>query len=279
MEKEEKEFDEIIETKSDKKEIEDQDDILVKQLCEGLDTYRKNRISTFLSSLMAGLEIGFSFMLVAIIYTLFNGKIDDKFIPYLAAFVYPLGFILVVLGKSILFTEQTSLLSLPVLSGKKTIGDLMSLWGIVILGNLVGGYLIGALLVWIGPQLGIISHQGIENLGEHVNHYSRDIILVSSVLAGWLMALLSWIITSTHKATGKILIIYIVTFVIALAGLHHSIVGSIEVFAGFLVSEKITFIDYLTFQSTSLLGNAIGGVFFVAILKYGAFLANNSEEK
>jgi formate/nitrite transporter FocA (FNT family) len=275
---ENKEVDEIIETKSHKEEIEDQDDILVKQLCEGLDTYRKNRVSTFLSSLMAGLEIGFSFMLVAIVYTLFNGTVDDKYIPYLAAFVYPLGFILVVLGKSILFTEQTSLLSLPVLSGRKTIGDLMSLWGIVILGNLVGGYLIGALLVWIGPQLGIISHEGIKNLGDHVNHYSRDIILVSSVLAGWLMALLSWIITSTHKATGKILVIYIVTFVIALAGLHHSIVGSIEVFAGFLVSDKITFIDYLTFQSTSLLGNAIGGVFFVAILKYGAFLANNSEK-
>lgn len=273
-----KEVEEIIDTKSDKEEIEDQDDILVKQLCEGLDTYRKNRVSTFLSSLMAGLEIGFSFMLVAIVYTLFNGTIDDNYIPYLAAFLYPLGFILVVLGKSILFTEQTSLLSLPVLSRRKTVGDLMSLWGIVILGNLVGGYLIGALLVWIGPQLGVISYQGIENLSDHVNHYSRDIILVSSVLAGWLMALLSWIITSTHKATGKILIIYIVTFVIALAGLHHSIVGSIEVFAGFLVSDKITFIDYLTFQLTSLLGNAIGGVFFVAILKYGAFLANNSEE-
>lgn len=275
---EEKEVQEIIDTKSDKEKIEDQDDILVKQLCEGLDTYRKNRVSTFLSSLMAGLEIGFSFMLVAIVYTLFNGQVDDEYIPYLAAFVYPLGFILVVLGKSILFTEQTSLLSLPVLSHRKTIKDLMSLWGIVILGNLVGGYLIGALLVWIGPQLGIISHEGIEDLGYHVNHYSRDIILVSSVLAGWLMALLSWIITSTHKATGKILIIYIVTFVIALAGLHHSIVGSIEVFTGFLVSNKITFIDYLTFQSTSLLGNAIGGVFFVAILKYGAFLANNSED-
>ena len=100
-----KEVEEIIDTKSDKEEIEDQDDILVKQLCEGLDTYRKNRVSTFLSSLMAGLEIGFSFMLVAIVYTLFNGTIDDKYIPYLAAFLYPLGFILVVLGKSILFTE------------------------------------------------------------------------------------------------------------------------------------------------------------------------------
>ncbi|QJP34818.1 formate/nitrite transporter family protein [Nonlabens sp. Ci31] len=276
---ENKEVDEAIEHKSQKEVIEDQDDILVKQMCEGLDTYRKNRFSTFLSSFMAGLEIGFTFLLVAIVYTLFEGQIENRYIPYVASFVYPFGFILVVLGKSVLFTEQTSLLSLPVISGKKTIGELMSLWGIVILGNLVGGYLIGASVVWIGPKLGVISYQGIENLAAHVNHYSRDIIFVSSVLAGWLMALLSWIITSTERASGKIMIIYMITFIIAIAGLHHSIVGNIEVFAGFLTSDKISFVDYLTFQFTSLVGNAVGGVVFVAILKYGAFLANNSTVK
>ncbi|MGC1513990.1 MAG: formate/nitrite transporter family protein, partial [Maribacter sp.] len=273
------EVDELVESKAEKEEIEDQDDILVKQLCEGLDTYRKNRVSTFLSSFMAGLEIGFSFMLVAIIYSLFGGKIEDTYVPYLASFVYPLGFILVVLGKSVLFTEQTSLLSLPVISGRKTVVDVMSLWGIVIVGNLIGGYFIGGFIVWIGPELGIISHSGIEKLAEHVNHFSREIILGSSVLAGWLMALLSWTITSTKSASGKIMVIYIITFIIAMAGLHHSIVGSIEVFAGFLISDKIGIVDYLTFQSTALVGNAIGGVVFVAILKYGAFLANNNGKK
>ncbi len=271
--------DEIVDTKAKKEEVEDQGDILVKQLVEGLDTYGKKRFSTFLSSLMAGLEIGFSFLLVAIVYSLFNGSIEDRYIPYVSAFVYPLGFILVIMGKSVLFTEQTSLLSIPVISGRKTVGDLMSLWGIVVLGNLVGGYLIGIFIVWIGPALGVISHSGIENLAEHVSHYSGLTILGSSVLAGWLMALLSWTITSTKSASGKIMVIYMITFIIAMAGLHHSIVGSIEVFAGLLVSSKITIWDYLSFQGTALIGNAVGGVFFVAILKYGAFLANNGENQ
>lgn len=269
--------DEIVDAKAGKEKIEDQDDILVKQLCEGLDTYRKNRNATFLSSFMAGLEIGFSFLLVAIVYSLFSDHVEATFIPYVAALVYPLGFILVVMGKSVLFTEQTSLLSLPVIGGRKTISDLLSLWGIVVLGNLVGGYMIGLFVVWIGPALGVISLSGIEQLAEHVSHYSVLTILGSSVLAGWLMALLSWIITSTENASGKIIIIYMITFIIAMAGLHHSIVGSIEVFAGLLTSSKISIMDYLTFQGTALVGNAIGGVFFVAILKYGAFLANNSE--
>lgn len=270
--------DEIVETKSEKEEIEDQDDILVKQLCEGMDTYRKKRFSTFLSSLMAGLEIGFSFLLVAIVYSLFSGQLEDRFLPFIAAFVYPLGFILVVMGKSILFTEQTSLLSLPVISGRKTIKDLLPLWGIVILGNLIGGYIIAGFIVWIGPALSVISLEGIESLASHVSHFSTPTILGSSILAGWLMALLSWTITSTESGAGKIMIIYLITFIIAMAGLHHSIVGSIEVFAGLLTSNKITWTHYLTFQSTALVGNAVGGVFFVAILKYGAFLANNKKQ-
>lgn len=273
----EKDLDEIMETKVDQ-EIEDQDDILLKQLCEGLDTYHKNKRSTFLSSMMAGLEIGFSYFLVALVFSQFTEIIGERFIPFVAAFVYPLGFILVVLGKSMLFTEQTSLLSLPVISGRKTLVDLVSLWGIVILGNLVGGYIISIFIVWIGPALNVISLSGIARLAEHVSHYSLGTVLGSSVLAGWLMALLSWIVTSTQSVSGKILVIYIITFIISLAGLHHSIVGNIEVFTGLIASNTVSVSEYIFFLVTALTGNAFGGVFFVAILKYGVFIANREKD-
>lgn len=273
----EKDLDEIMETKVGQ-EIEDQDDMLLKQLGEGLDTYHKNKRSTFLSSMMAGLEIGFSYFLVALVFSQFTEIVGERFIPFVAAFVYPLGFILVVLGKSILFTEQTSLLSLPVISGRKTLVDLVSLWGIVILGNLVGGYIISIFIVWIGPALNVISLSGIARLAEHVSHYSLGTVLGSSVLAGWLMALLSWIVTSTQGVSGKILVIYIITFIISLAGLHHSIVGNIEVFTGLIGSNTVSVSEYIFFLVTALTGNAFGGVFFVAILKYGVFIANREED-
>lgn len=256
---------------------ESHDSMLLNQLHEGIERYRKNNFSTFLSSFMAGLEIGFSFLLVVIVYSFFADRVDPAYIPKLAAFVYPLGFILVVLGKSVLFTEQTSLLSLPVIIGNQKVKSLLVLWGIVIAGNLIGGYIIGAFFVWIGPALGIITHAGIEELAVHSNHFSREVIFASAVIAGWLMALLSWIITSAQSVSSKIMVIYIVTFVIALSGLHHSIVGSIEVFAGLLVSHQVSLLDYVTFESTALVGNAIGGVVFVAILKYGAFSANKAD--
>ncbi len=255
-------------------EVENTEDIFIDQLCEGLETYKQDPRSTFLGAFMAGLEIGFSFLVVAICYSFFNGKIESSTIPYLAAFIYPLGFVLVILGKSILFTEQTSLLSLPVLSGRRSIKDLMKLWGIVISGNLLGGYLIGFIFCMVGPSLGVVSKEGMVELANHVSDFEYPVIFGSAILAGWLMALLAWIITSIKETIGEIVVIFIITFIIGLAGFHHSIVGSIEIFVGFILSEEINFLTYLIFVLLALLGNAVGGVVFVGILKYGAFITN-----
>jgi formate/nitrite transporter FocA (FNT family) len=63
-------------------------------------------------------------------------------------------------------------------------------------------------------------------------------------------------------------VIILVTFIIGLTGLHHCIVGSIEVFSGLITTNKISFINYLEFQFWASVGNASGGAVFVAILKY-----------
>ncbi|XLS30732.1 formate/nitrite transporter family protein [Flavobacteriaceae bacterium M23B6Z8] len=251
-----------------------QEEIMVEQLCEGMEAYEKKTGRVFLSSLSAGLEIGFSFMLIAIVYTFFKGKVADESLFYIGAFAYPVGFILVVLGKSILFTEQTSLLALPVLHKQRSLSELLKLWGWVVFGNLVGGYIIALLVIWVGTSLSVISYDSIAAIATHVSHYDVWVILGSAILAGWLMGLLSWLLTSADDTISRIVIIYVITTIIGLAGLHHSIVGNIEVFAGLLTAKEISFVSYLTFQVTALVGNAVGGVVFVAVLKYRTFAAN-----
>ena len=60
----------------------------------------------------------------------------------------------------------------------------------------------------------------------------------------------------------------------AFTGLHHSIIGNIEVFAAYISGSEIIIGQYVSVQSTALIGNAIGGAFFVALLKYRAFVNN-----
>ena len=247
-------------------------EILKQQIIEGQETYDKNPVSILLSSLTAGLEIGFSYLLLCTLYSFLFGKVEQDTIFKLMSFVYPIGFIMVILGQSILFTEQTSLLTLPVLNKKRTLRSLLKLWGLVIAGNITGGCFMAFLMVWIGPKLGIFDLQSIEAIAVHVSHYSTWVILVSAILAGWLMGLLSWLIAASKDTLSRIVIIFMITAVLAFAGLHHSIVGNVEVFAGLISSAKISWADYLAFQSVSLIGNALGGAVFVALLKYRAFV-------
>ncbi len=251
------------------------DEILIDQLCEGLEVYQKQSMATFLSALSAGMEIGFSFLLVAICYSQFKGVIDEDWIPYTAAFVYPLGFILVIVGKSILFTEQTSLLALPVIGGRRSFQELMKLWAIVIAGNILGGFIIGIMLLAIGQSLHVITLGGIEAIATHVAGYPILTIFGSAILAGWLMGLLSWSLSSIKHAVGQIMVVYIITLIIGLGGFHHSIVGNIEIFTGMLTGS-INFMDYLITLIAMLLGNTFGGVFFVAFLKYRTYKANEN---
>ncbi len=249
-------------------------EILREQIIEGCEIYDRSPRSILLSSFTAGLELGFSFLMICSVFSFFQDKVEEATLFKLIAIVYPLGFILVILGQSILFTEQTSLLTLPVLSRKRSVFSLIKIWSLVILGNLFGGILIGLTISWIGPNLGLFKAETIAKIGEHVVGYDLPTILVSAVLAGWLMGLLSWLVTSSKETTAEILIIYLITAVMGFAGLHHSIVGNIEVFSGMLVSPKIDLFVYLKTLFTTLIGNALGAIIFVALLKYRAFVFN-----
>jgi len=245
--------------------------IVGEQIEEGIEIYKHEKTPLLISATTAGMEIGFSFFLIAVVYTLFEEKWGPDYIKVAAAFAYPVGFVLVVLGRSVLFTEQTTLSVLPILNRKRRLDELLGVWGIVILGNLLGGYAIAGLITAICPPLEIISLKSIATIAEHVAHGSWWNIMGSAVLAGWLMALLSWLITSSHETISRIFIIFLITIVIGMGGLHHSIVGSIEVFSGLIVPSKLDFLDYLRFQSAALVGNAVGGVVFVALLRYRVF--------
>src|SRR5690606_18559306 len=146
----------------------------------------------------AGLEIGFSYLMLCTLYFFLMGKIDSHSIIRVISLVYPLGFIMVVLGQSILFTEQTALLTLPDLNKKRTTLSMLKLWGIVIAGNLVGGFIISAILLWLGPHLDIFNNEVVEIIALHTLRTELPVILVSAIVAGWLMGLLSWLLASSR---------------------------------------------------------------------------------
>lgn len=242
------------------------DDILEKAIGEGLEQISRPTLSLLLSAVAAGMILCFTVLAVAVMATLMTDG-EHPFSRVVLAASYPLGFVLCILSRTQLFTEHTATAVYPVLDGKAKLNGLFRLWGIVILGNLLGGLLSSALLMAAEPV--IHASEGYLVLAGHLLAYPVQTLFVSAILAGWLMALGAWIVLSTYSTLSQIVSIYIVTFLIGLGGFHHSIAGSIELFVGYFSSDSITFWQLPPVIITALAGNLVGGSVFVAMLNYG----------
>ena len=244
-------------------------DIMKEQIEAGLKEHRRSNLGLFLSSLSAGLEVGFSILGIGIVYTLFHGQVSDGKMYLMMALVYPIGYIFVIIGRSELFTEHTVLATIPVLNGEATYKSLFNLWIIIYLGNLLGGYIFGLIILKFNTGTHLISLDFFHFVAKKMVSYSPGNILVSSIMAGWLMGTLSWLLSSAQDTLSRVAMIVFVTFIISIAGLHHCIVGSIEIFMAYFGNAKdVTGAEFLKFQGIATLGNIIGGVVLVALVKY-----------
>lgn len=246
--------------------------ILVEQSMDARKTFERSLGSLFTSAFTAGLEIGISFFMILSAFALLNEMLPSHYALVLASLLYPIGFIIVVIGQSLLFTEQTSLLSLPVLNGFEPVSKLLRLWGIVIAGNVVGGCLFAALMIGLGLNMHLFSASSIDTYAEHILGFRWWVIFGSAILAGWMMGVTAWLVTSARDTLSRIVLVTIITGSIGFLGLHHSIVGNIEVFSALLYGNTVSLWRYLEFLAVVLVGNTVGGVVFVAVLKNRTFL-------
>ncbi len=242
--------------------------IMRHEMKEALAAFDRSTLRLFFSGLSAGLEIGFSLLLMAVVQTLVQDELPHAISTLLIANMYSFGFILVILGRSELFTEQTSLAVLPVLSGRATFKGLLRLWSVVYVANIIGAAAIAGMIVYVGPALGVIKPHVFTEIAQNVVQHPPQVIVISGILAGWLMGLLSWLVAAGRDTISQIVIVWMVTATIGIGHLHHSIVGSVEVLAGVFTSTETTFVDFGYFLLWTTLGNAIGGPVFLALLKH-----------
>jgi formate/nitrite transporter FocA (FNT family) len=249
--------------------------ILQLEISEGLGELRRSASGLFMSGFSAGLDIGFSLFLMAITLSHTKGIFPEPVVELLMANMYSVGFVFVIMGRSELFTEHTTLAVLPVLNRNASPRDLARLWLVVYVSNLCGAALFAWLGAFIGPTLGVIKPAALGDISRAVVQHSWYAILLSAVLAGWLMGLLSWLVAAGRDTISQVVLAWVVTTAIGYGHLHHSILGSVEVLAGAFARQGIGPGDFLHFLVWATLGNAFGGFFFVALIKYGHVVSSD----
>ena len=219
-----------------------------------------------LSGLASGLLIGFSFLGVALLSS--HMPAVDHAIA--ATIAYPVGFIFVVLARHQLFTENTLEPVLPVLEQRtaQALMRMLRLWGIVLLANLAGTALF-ALVVARTPMLDPSLGGALLATARDAVKESGPITLYKAIWAGWLVALMAWLIASTRDTTAQVLLIWLATAPIAGLGFKHAIAGASEAFYLVWLGDISLGRMITRFEIPALAGNVIGGVVLVALLNYG----------
>ena len=245
------------------------DDTLEHAVVAGAEQCDRKPFSLLLSAVAAGLILGFTAMAVAIVatYTGGDGVTTDTLLHRLGkAVVYPLGFVVVIMSGTELFTEHTATAVYPVLDRRTALRKMLRLWGLVLAGNLLGALAAAGLLALCEPVL--LAGPGYAQLAHHLIAFDPLPLLGSAVLAGWMMGMSAWLVLSTPADVSQIVCVYIVTFLIGLGGLHHSIAGAVEAFVGLLTVPGFGAADAVYFLLIAVPGNLIGGSIFVAALNY-----------
>ncbi len=233
---------------------------------EGARELGRPPLSLAFSGLAAGLSMGFSLVVTGSLRAYLP---DEPWRPLVENFGYTVGFVIVVLGRQQLFTENTVTAVLPLLDDPdkgKTLVKVAKLWAIVLAANLIGSSIFAY----------VAAHGSI--FPEHVQaaflQLARETVspgfwgvLERAIFAGWLIALMVWLLPVAD--TQKLWVIVIITYIVGVGSFAHVVAGSVESLYGVAVGA-IAPLTYLTgFLVPVFIGNTIGGILLVSLLNYG----------
>lgn len=216
------------------------------------------------SGLAAGLSMGFSLIAPGLLTAYMPPTLWRPLISNLG---YSVGFLIVVLGRQQLFTENTLTVILPLLAhpNKATFARVGRLWGIVFLANVLGALIVAAIVAHTALFPAQIKAAFAE-VAQHSLRGGFGLTILRGIFAGWLIALMVWLLPATQSS--RLHIIIILTYLVSLGGFAHIIAGSVDVL--YLVNTgAVSWLTYIFgFMLPTLIGNIIGGVSLVAALNY-----------
>jgi formate/nitrite transporter FocA (FNT family) len=224
----------------------------------------RDAFSLLVSGLAGGMGMGLTALATAIAAALLGNSGAAQFIVHT---LYPIGFIVVILGRSQLFTENTLYPVALVLTERGHVRDTIRLWALVLPSNICGALFFALLVTKTGavkPEfVTAMARMGVEAAAGSVWP-----IFWSAVIGGWIIAMVAWLVSASHSITGSVALIWLLTFVVGLGGFAHCIATSGEILAAVL-THQLGVLDYTRWIVPAVAGNICGGVLLVTLLEYG----------
>jgi len=220
--------------------------------------------SLFWSGIAAGIAIMTSTIAEGALHAKLAG---EPWREAIASLGYSVGFLMVILGRMQLFTEQTIVAVLPVMatpSWRKVWGT-ARLWGIVFIANMLGA----ATAALMNVKLHLVSAELLDSMlavSGHLLHRSAGDVLAQAIPAGFIIASVAWIRAAISN--GEFWVVLALTYMIALGDFTHVIAGSAETFLLVFTGQLGVAHAFGGLIGPALIGNVIGGTGLFALLAH-----------
>ena len=231
---------------------------------EGQTEMERPVFSLWWSGVAAGVSISFSLLAEAVLQMHLPAA---RWQPLVSCFGYSVGFLIVVLARQQLFTENTVTVVLPVIADctPANLRRLLRMWSIVFAANMAGT-LLAAIFCTVTPAISPELRAVMLEISHSLIELGWNEMLFRGIGAGFLIAAMVWLIPSAEGA--QFLVITMNTYVIAIAGFTHIVAGSVEGFMLVLNGRWDLWQMLAGFTAPVLLGNVIGGTALFAVLSY-----------
>jgi formate/nitrite transporter FocA (FNT family) len=224
------------------------------------------------SALFAGFTVALAPLAYALARVALGDGDADKFV---AALLYPIGYIAVIVGRAQFFTENTLYPVMVTMRRPRYLRVSSRLWAVVLATNLLGALLFACLAIFTGAfgepvQAKLVA----EGIGDTSGPLTTT--FWAAVVTGWLLALVAWLVEASEDAIGQIAVIYAITLVVGLGGFDHCVATTVEAFCA-LLEGALSLPDTLGWLAVTIAGNIAGGVMIVAAINYGQVRAEDGD--
>jgi formate/nitrite transporter FocA (FNT family) len=226
-------------------------------LQEGEERLGRSLPALLATGMVGGIDVGTGVLGLLLVLTLTGSEIGG-------ALAFGIGFIALSLANSELFTENFLVPIAPIVARRARIRSLLRLWGGTLAMNLVGGWIITLIVIVALPE----TRPAAITLGERFVTSGISLTsFASAVLGGVIITLMTWMERNTDSTISKIIAAEIAGFLLAAGHLNHAIVASLEMFAALHAGATFGYLTWLKLLGWAVLGNVIGGVLFVTVLR------------
>ena len=231
---------------------------------DGIEELMRPFKSLFLSGVGAGILVSFSFVCMAVLQSFLP---NQPWAPLITKWGYTVGFVLVILCRAQLFTENTITTVIPLFKPFtwKKLGAVLRLWHLVLAGNLVGTSLVAVFLTPQGP-LRSIRIGGRQAIAHHVSAFTWQENLLRGIPSGILIAAIVWMMPTARQFA--LFLVAFITYFIAAGDFTHIVVGSCEMMYAVLNGMASPYDYIFQFLVPVGAGNIIGGTGVFTMLGY-----------